>query len=68
MPPSFFNKTTRGHETETIRYQVNLIFAMSQWVNSRFVLGYFNGYGEALISYNQKTTSLRTGFYFPLGF
>jgi phospholipase A1 len=61
-------KTTKGHETETINYQVDLIFPMSQWVNSRFVLSYYNGYGEALISYNKKTTSLRAGFYFPLGF
>lgn len=61
-------KTSKGHETETINYQVDLIFPMSQWVNSRFVLSYYNGYGEALISYNKKTTSLRAGFYFPLGF
>ena len=61
-------KTSKGHETETINYQVDLILPMSQWVNSRFVLSYYNGYGEALISYNKKTTSLRAGFYFPLGF
>lgn len=61
-------KTTKGHETETINYQVDLILPMSRWVNSRFVLSYYNGYGEALISYNRKTTSLRAGFYFPLGF
>jgi phospholipase A1 len=61
-------KTSKGRETETINYQVDLIFPMSQWVNSRFVLSYYNGYGEALISYNKKTTSLRAGFYFPLGF
>lgn len=61
-------KTSKGHETQTINYQVDLILPMSRWVNSNFVLSYYNGYGEALISYNRKTTSLRAGFYFPLGF
>lgn len=61
-------KTSKGHETQTINYQVDLILPLSRWVNSRFMLSYYNGYGEALISYNKKTTSLRVGFYFPLGF
>jgi len=61
-------KTTKGHETATINYQVDLIVPLTRWVNSRFVLSYYNGYGEALITYNKKTTSLRAGFYFPLGF
>ncbi len=61
-------KTTKGHETSTINYQVDLILPLSRWVNSRFMLSYYNGYGEALISYNRKTTSLRAGFHFPLGF
>lgn len=61
-------RTSKGHETETINYQVDLILPLSRWVNSRFMLSYYNGYGEALISYNRKTTSLRAGFYFPLGF
>jgi len=37
---------------------MDLIFPMSQWVNSRFVLSYCNGFGEALTSYNKQTTSL----------
>jgi hypothetical protein len=36
------------------------------WVNSAFFISYYEGYGEALISFNQKTRSLRAGLYFPL--
>lgn len=61
-------KTIKGRETEKISYQADLILPMSRWINSRFVLSYYEGYGEALISYNQKTKSVRAGFYFPLGF
>ena len=61
-------KMLKGHKTEKISYQADLILPMSRWINSRFVLSYYEGYGEALISYNQKTKSLRAGFYFPLGF
>lgn len=60
--------TLFGRESDKVSYQLDLILPMSRWVNSRFFLSYYNGYGEALISYNQKTTSLRAGFYFPLGF
>lgn len=61
-------KTLLGRESDKLSYQVDLIVPMSQWVNSRFYLSYYNGFGEALINYNQKSTSLRAGFYFPLGF
>ncbi|MES3007962.1 MAG: phospholipase A [Pseudomonadota bacterium] len=61
-------RTLKGRKTEKVSYQADVILPMSRWVNSRFVLSYYEGYGEALISYNQKTKSLRAGFYFPLGF
>lgn len=61
-------KTIKGRKTEKISYQADLILPMSRWINSRFVLSYYEGYGEALISYNKKTKSVRAGFYFPLGF
>jgi len=35
-------------------------------VNGAFFVQYQDGYGEAMISYNQKSRSLRAGFYFPL--
>ena len=60
--------TMFGRESDKLSYQLDLILPMSRWVNSRFFLSYYNGYGEALISYKQKTESLRAGFYFPLGF
>lgn len=59
-------KTTKGHETGKINYQVDLTLPMSQWVNSKFFLSYYDGYGEALINYNKRSKSLRAGFYFPL--
>lgn len=61
-------KTLLGRESDKLSYQVDLIIPMSRWVNSRFFLSYYNGYGEALVSYNQKTSSVRAGFFFPLGF
>lgn len=61
-------KTLLGRKSDKISYQLDLIIPMSRWVNSRFFLSYYNGYGEALISYNKKTSSFRAGFYFPLGF
>jgi len=61
-------KTTQGRETSKINYQIDLIIPMTQWINSSFMLSYFNGFNEALISHDTKTSSLRAGFYFPLGF
>ncbi len=59
-------KTMKGHETEKISFQIDLTLPMSQWVNSKFFLSYYDGYGEALINYDKRSKSLRAGFYFPL--
>lgn len=61
-------RTSKGDETSKISYQLDLSFPMSRWINSRFFISYHDGYGEALISYDRKSRSLRTGFHFPLGF
>lgn len=61
-------KMLKGRKTEKISYQADVIVPMSRWINSRLVVSYYEGYGEALISYNEKTRSVRAGFYFPLGF
>ncbi len=61
-------KTMLGRDSDKLSHQLDIIVPMSRWVNSRFYISYYSGYGEALISYNKKSTSLRAGFYFPLGF
>lgn len=61
-------RTLKGHKTEKVSYQADVILPMSRWVNSRFILSYYEGYGEALVNYNKKSRSVRAGFYFPLGF
>jgi len=61
-------RTSKGDETSKISYQLDLSIPMTRWVNSRFFISYYDGYGEALISYDRKSRSLRTGFHFPLGF
>jgi phospholipase A1 len=61
-------KTLLGRKSDKLSYQLDLIVPMSRWINSRFYISYYSGYGEALISYDKKSTSLRAGFYFPLGF
>lgn len=58
----------KGHETSKVSYRLDLITSMSYWLNSRFMLSYYDGFGEALISYNQKTTSLRAGIFVPIEF
>ncbi len=65
---SFALKTWLGRKSDKLSYQLDMVLPMSRWVNSRFFVSYHNGYGEALVSYNLKTSSLRAGFYFPLGF
>lgn len=58
--------TQQGWETSKLSYQLDLVYRIPEWVNSQFMLSYYDGYGEALISYNQKTRSLRAGLYFPI--
>ena len=58
----------QGWETTKLSYQLDLIYRIPEWVNSQFMLSYYEGYGEALISYNRKTSSLRAGLRFPILF
>jgi len=53
--------TIRGNKVNRFSYQVDLIYNLASLVNTDFFLTYYNGYGEALISYNQRTESLRAG-------
>ncbi len=56
----------KGHHTSKYSYRVDYVSDLSAWLNSRFMLSYYDGYGEALISYNEKTQSLRAGVFVPL--
>lgn len=56
----------QGRRTSKLTYQLDFIYSIPEWVNSQFMLSYHDGYGDALVSYNQKTTSLRAGLYFPV--
>jgi len=58
----------QGWETSKLSYQLDFIYQIPEWVNSQFMLSYYEGYGEGLISYNQKTSSLRAGLFFPISF
>ena len=58
----------QGWETSKLSYQLDFIYRIPEWVNSQFMLSYYEGYGEALISYNEKTSSLRAGLFFPISF
>ena len=51
----------KGHDVSTISYQVDLTYNMIRQFNASLFVTYYNGYGEALISYNKKTESLRAG-------
>lgn len=55
----------KGHRHDKISYQADIRYRRP-WLNSAFYMAYYEGYGEALISYNQKSRSLRVGLYFPL--
>lgn len=59
---AFLNfSTVRGNRVGRFSYQVDFMYRPVAWVNTGFFLTYYNGYGEALVSYNQKTESLRAG-------
>lgn len=58
-------RVIKGDEVEKYSYQFDVSYRRP-WVNSAFFISYYEGYGEALISYNRKTRSLRAGLYFPL--
>lgn len=58
-------KLMKGNSVEKYSYQLDIRYRRP-WLNSAFFISYYEGYGEALISYNQKTRSLRVGLYFPL--
>jgi len=58
-------KLLKGHNVQKVSYQLDISYRRP-WLNSTFFISYYEGYGEALISYKQKTRSLRAGLYFPL--
>lgn len=58
-------KVQRGHDVSKYSYQADIRYRRP-WLNSAFFLSYYNGYGEALINYNRKASSIRMGLYFPL--
>lgn len=53
--------TIRGNRVNRFSYQVDFMYRPVSLVNTGFFLTYYNGYGEALISYNRRTESLRAG-------
>ncbi|MBU2099580.1 MAG: phospholipase A, partial [Gammaproteobacteria bacterium] len=55
----------RGSDVKTFSYTFDIYYRRPN-VNGAFFIQYQDGYGEALASYNQKSQSLRGGFYFPL--
>lgn len=55
----------KGHQTGKFSYQLDLKSGFD-WMNGKLFLSYYDGFGEALINYNQKSRSLRAGVYFPL--
>ena len=51
----------KGNRVDRFSYQVDFMYNLVSLVNADLFLTYYNGYGEALISYNQKTESIRGG-------
>ena len=60
--------STKGHSRSKYNYQLDLVYTMGSWLNTKFMLSYYDGYGEALASYDEKTRSLRAGIYIPVIF
>lgn len=58
-------RVMRGSDVKTFSYTFDIYYRRPN-VNGAFFVQYQDGYGEALASYNQKSQSLRGGFYFPL--
>lgn len=64
----FNGSVMKGHHTSKYSYRLDLISSLGELSNSKFMLSYYDGFGEALISYNQKTQSLRAGVFIPIEF
>lgn len=60
--------STKGHERSKYNYQLDLIYTMGNWFNTKFMVSYYDGYGEALASFDEKTRSLRAGIFIPVLF
>jgi phospholipase A1/A2 len=58
-------RVRQGNNVDTLSYTFDIYYRRPN-VNGAFFIQYHDGYGEALITYNRKTQSLRGGFYFPL--
>lgn len=58
-------RVRRGSDVDTFSYSFDIYYRRPN-VNGAFFIQYHDGYGEALVTYNQKSRSLRGGFYFPL--
>ena len=62
----FSGTVMKGHHTSKYSYRLDLISHMGELSNSKLMLSYYDGFGESLISYNQKTSSLRAGIIVPI--
>ncbi len=60
--------STKGHERSKYNYQLDLVYTMGSWFNTKFMVSYYDGYGEALASFDEKTRSLRAGIFIPVLF
>lgn len=58
-------RVRHGNDVDTYSYTFDIYYRRPN-VNGAFFIQYHDGYGEALVTYNQKSRSLRGGFYFPL--
>jgi phospholipase A1 len=58
-------RTMRGRDAKTFSHTFDIHYRRPN-VNGAFFIQYQDGYGEALLTYKQKSQSLRAGLYFPL--